>query len=96
MSRSSRNRPNQSSASVKECSNEGVVAVSDVAVPWPELDRWVGEKTGEEMGEMFRDETALFRLLTRESDGDEMGDTSWSGISIVGMFEALRSDIAKM
>jgi hypothetical protein len=65
-----------------------VVAVSEVAAPWPELDSWVGEKTGEEAGESSKDETALFRLLTRESEGDEMGDTSWSrsGISMVGIF----------
>lgn len=91
MSRSSRKRPNQSSASLKECSKELVVAVSDVAAPWPELDSWVGEKTGEEMGEISKDETALFRLLIRERAGDEMGDTSWSDTATVGMFGAPRS-----
>jgi len=78
---------------VKEWSYELVVAVSEVPAPWPLADSWVGEKTGEEMGEMSREETALFRLLTRDRDGDEMGDTSWSrsGISMVGIFEARRS-----
>ena len=60
--------------------------MSDGAVPFAELENWVGENTGEEMGEMFSDDTALLRLLTREREGDEMGDTSWSGISIVGIF----------
>jgi len=77
---------------VNERSNELVVAVSEVAAPWPELDNWVGEKTGEEMGEMSKEETALFLLLMRERAGDEMGDTSWSD----GIFEAPRSKTTKL
>jgi hypothetical protein len=76
MSKSSRKRPNQSSASVNECWNEVVVAVSEAAVSWKEPDSWGGEKTGEEMGDECNEETALFRLVMRERSGEEMGDTS--------------------
>lgn len=54
--------------------------MSEPGAPLPELDTCVGEKTGEEIGEMSKDETALFLLLTRERAGDEMGDTSWSDV----------------
>lgn len=65
---------------MKEWSYEVVVAVSEPGAPLPELDTCVGEKTGEEIGEMSKDETALFLLLTRERAGEEMGDTSWSDV----------------
>jgi hypothetical protein len=56
----------------------------------------VGEKTGEEIGEISKDETALFLLLTREREGDERGDTSCSDDSKDGIFEARRSKTAKL